>query len=677
MSESKKMLPPPTQRELFHPMWIYRWSLDCVMSWLGTRPMRALKLGLPFLALVAVTAMLPSLANTDQTVRYERALKAAEESGDTEAALIAINRLMRHSPSTETYRFRLAEHHLATGDHTAAFRLLDGLAPVSKDVSGYAAAHRKLVMLSLDEESEIKIRPDRQLFHLRRMWEQNKDEARVNQLLVKVYLERNLPELAEQHLARIAESSVVQMLRFAELESRLGKPDNALKAAKLAEEMAAKDLAANPESQAARLMWAKTLLLQGRTVEAENRLRVLAESAPGKSEVALIEFYTTVASRRIKQSRLLRQEAAEIVSRALKLNPTAIKPASLFSNLVANGATVPVDLREQLRDAWSQHCRENKGDGTTLLVGARILKACGKLTEALDVMEASAAASPALTEDYAQMLLDADQPEKAKQVLETLRQTMTNDGTEATVLRLARVNRMLGNNANAIQLVQEIAEPSPALRRELMRAIMADAESTASTAAKELQRLEAALEVYPQDARLLSRVAALGQQDSNARKQARRLLLAKVTDGSLPADRVFVALGTAASIAKNYQLATKDLREAVRLTTDAGRTADPVTRNNLAIALLRSPMPAPEEALREVDAALKQLPGQIDLVITRGEALVAAEDWSAAVATLTPTLRFRIGDKLVHRLLSQAYSGLGNSELAEQHAEHTTGMDGE
>lgn len=660
-------LAPPTSKQWLSPAWVGRWLSDLCLSWFATRPFFLLRKGLFFILLLIALGILPLIAIPSPETTYEAALREAKEAGDTAGAQIAMRRLIQADSDSDAHRFRLAEHYLDTEQYPAALKLLNQLAPVSKTTPGYPLAHATFVELSLAKNKAVPISNQRKLFHLRRLWDKNPKSVRLNRLMAATYLDMNQLTLAEPHLARVSGHNAELMLRFAQLETQLGKDKNASRASKLAEEMAIRDLNENADSVAARLVWARALMLQGREGEAERGLTEHYERHPEATRAAMVSFYTELAKQRYRQSPLFREEAVSILGRAFKLDPGNVEAANLLADLFGKGASVPADLQKKLAHHWNKRCDENPSDIATLIVASKVFEACGLPDQAIEKAQTAAGLDYRLLEAHARLLIDNGRASEADVVLDKLRSRLGEDSTPDSTLQLARVESLAGQHETAIKLLSNIPQPSGAVKRELVRAMVGSVDSSNLSATEKLSRLQQAMNVEPREPRLLSRICSIAQEGPEARQIARKMLFASVSKGELSASRVYAALGTAASVSERYEDAAADLKEAKKIATAADSRQDPITLNNLAIALARTSPPHHARALVEIDEALELLPGQVDLVITRGEVLVAAGRWADAVKALTPTLRFRPKSALVHELLSEAYGQLGNEELSRQH----------
>ena len=662
---SKSRLPLPERRNLVNPIWLARWMSWFVRGWFGTRNYRGLRMCVPFVLLSVSLLVVTALSERNSEENYQRILKdslAANNDGTTE---IALRRLIQLSPRNESYLFQLAEFHLKAGEHGAAFRLLNQLAPFDRESDGYSRAHAKMVELSLDPESGVSVSTDRKLFHAKRLLEADPKNAKLNRLVASTYLDLNQPRLAEPYLVRICGESARMMLTFARIETQLGKAQNAQRAAEMAATMAAEEFSSSNDTAAAALL-SNALMLQGKTQEAEQVLLGQMKTDPEGAKPALVDFYTALARRRYKESKLFRQEAVDILARGLKLDPLHLEAAMLFGDLISAGAIVPQDIRDELANAWEQQPDESENEAVKFFVAGRMLKACDRPVVATQRLKRAAELSPKFTEPYAQMLMETERQNEATKVLNALLTELT-EKDEPTVLRRALVYRMLGEQTECLRLLREIREPSSRAKTELAHTIVAGLKPDANWEHR-LSALQEALDVRPGNSRVLASISSLAVATKEARSQARQMILAKVANGELGASRAYAALGTAASTAGDYENAVEDLSEARRLADEKGNLLNPIILNNLATALLRQENPDPVQSLEQIDLALRQVPGQVDLLVTKGEALVASSEWEAAIRVLVPVVQVRPDHALVHSLLARAYAAVGSDELANEHA---------
>jgi tetratricopeptide (TPR) repeat protein len=123
-------------------------------------------------------------------------------------------------------------------------------------------------------------------------------------------------------------------------------------------------------------------------------------------------------------------------------------------------------------------------------------------------------------------------------------------------------------------------------------------------------------------------------------------------------------LGNHASTLRDYEKAIFWLEQA----NSAAAGRNPMVSNNLAIATIRGRPQDAETALRYAHETLAILPGNGDALATRGEIYLVMKNYKDALADLVESLRNRGGTVGIHRLLEQAYLGLGDERMAIEHS---------
>lgn len=624
---------------------------------------------LPFVALLAFLIVLPFIMSHPS--HYVEVFRTAKENNDDATTTIALRRLIHEYPNSNTYRYELATQYFKADDYLTAIGLLNAMAPISEDKSGFGPAHLNLVELADDENVDFTMNPDRRIFHLRKAFEADPKNVTTNRLLGLGYLAMQQPRLAEPHLAKICGGSPELLFHFANLESQLGKNKEAIIAAKQAGKLISKRVAQQPNNVEARALKAKIMLTLGRGDEAEKELVELYRARPDATRLALSEFSVMYARQMFAQSIMYRDNAAQMVGRALQLEPDSVTAAEFLVELAQAGASVPERTKRQLSTYWEDRCVTAADDASVLATCARVNNLSGNKTQAINRIRAAAKIDPQHRDELVTMLVNFDRSDEAKPILADLRKELqpqiASDSSGNIRLRLARLEQLTGNHENVISLLDSIEQPSLSVRRHRVRAVV-DA-SRSLPVDQCLDQLENALTILPTDARLLSRISSLAQQHPEQQQRCRQIILDHVVEGQIPAWRAYAAFGTAAIVAENFDEAIADLNESVRLSKRDRQNADPITLNNLASANIRCKKPNFNAGLTAIDNALEILPQQTELLTTRGEVLVVGGKWEAAVETLNKVISRKPGNLTAHSLLAKAYRGLGNTEMARLHEE--------
>ncbi len=190
---------------------------------------------------------------------------------------------------------------------------------------------------------------------------------------------------------------------------------------------------------------------------------------------------------------------------------------------------------------------------------------------------------------------------------------------------------------------------------------MIDRDPNAPTAQR-LDVLEQALRAEPDDSRLLTRLIAFADPQSNGRARARRLLQEQLAAGRNP--------GLVQYIAGLYAWQEKDLQSA-RTHFELAHQASPAApeiANNLAWVLASADPPDLERALKLANGAVERIPGLPSFCSTRGTIYIKLKRWNEAIIDFETALNGNPSDpNALHAALAEAYENVGDKTLAEAH----------
>jgi uncharacterized protein HemY len=158
----------------------------------------------------------------------------------------------------------------------------------------------------------------------------------------------------------------------------------------------------------------------------------------------------------------------------------------------------------------------------------------------------------------------------------------------------------------------------------------------------------------------IDRLARVSLLSGSVAQRAQDFLLQLRSSGT-DAESVLVVMGTTAMLNERWEIAIDSLQQANSLSM----ARNPVILNNLALATVRGPGSATQNALTLINQALELVPNNPELLSTRGEIFVAMQRWTDARRDLEESIRIRGGRPKVHRLLAQVWNGLNNPEQAE------------
>ena len=120
--------------------------------------------------------------------------------------------------------------------------------------------------------------------------------------------------------------------------------------------------------------------------------------------------------------------------------------------------------------------------------------------------------------------------------------------------------------------------------------------------------------------------------------------------------------GTLAAGEEDFATAQRLLERALEIDP-----ADATVTNNLAWVLLQMDASKTDRALELVNRAIELLPADIRFVETRGQILMAREEWEAAIKDLETAVNQMPDSVEIHRSLAKAYREIGMTELARAH----------
>ena len=192
---------------------------------------------------------------------------------------------------------------------------------------------------------------------------------------------------------------------------------------------------------------------------------------------------------------------------------------------------------------------------------------------------------------------------------------------------------------------------------------MADqyASDNAHDLAERLELLKKALRYTPSHPEALNRLATFVRHTGPEADAARAMLKDLLATGQVPAT-VHLVLGSSAAAEGKWDEARLHLEQAYRADKRL-----PAVLNNLAWALTNADPPELDRALSLADAALELAPNHPEIRATRGQILARLERWHDAVSDLELALADFPDRTALHGVLADAYTALGDDEMAERH----------
>lgn len=222
-------------------------------------------------------------------------------------------------------------------------------------------------------------------------------------------------------------------------------------------------------------------------------------------------------------------------------------------------------------------------------------------------------------------------------------------------------------------LLGGLASDDRRLREALTLVYVAMADQYASDNGRDLAErlalLKKALHYTPNHPGTLDRLATFVRQSGPEADAARAILKDLLASGQVPAT-VHLVLGSVAAAEGKWNEARLHLEQAYR----ADRRL-PAVLNNLAWALTNSDPPELNRALSLADAALELAPSHPEIRATRGRILARLGRWHDAISDLEMALGVLPDRAGLHDVLAEAYTALGDEELANRHRELAGGGD--
>ncbi len=180
--------------------------------------------------------------------------------------------------------------------------------------------------------------------------------------------------------------------------------------------------------------------------------------------------------------------------------------------------------------------------------------------------------------------------------------------------------------------------------------------------ARQLTLLSKAVEIAPNHPLVINDLMTVALQCAEEKDNKIAELRDLLVQGVAPELTHFIR-GTAAMMRDDIDEATLHLELAAK-----GLPAVPAVLNNLAVAVgTRDGSADLERAIKLVDAALKQVPNQPYFHETKAQILLKQNLYRDAVLSFERALPAEALREQVHRGLSQSYTALNQTDLAEQH----------
>ena len=257
----------------------------------------------------------------------------------------------------------------------------------------------------------------------------------------------------------------------------------------------------------------------------------------------------------------------------------------------------------------------------------------------------------------------------AEVVYSSAREEVTSNPADVTVrLQLGEAALLLERYAEAVKILEEGISISdkPEFRQALALVLVHWSDALLAQSANNrpaaFQLLANALEQNANELVLFEKILKLLRDQDETATTAESFLKTNIVQGRAVGISHLI-LGTSYFEKGNVDLAGTHLEQAFRLLPTGL-----IVANNFAWYLVKADTPDADQALRIIDAVIKEDAVRPEFHDTRGHVLVARKDWKSAIAEFEYALPRLPPSADTHRGLSDAYLGIGLQDLADEHS---------
>ncbi len=687
----------PELAELLRPAYQFQWLKIFVVSWLRSRSKRRLLFGLPVIAVAAVAAAcivwIPGIPRERISGQYWSALDVSQDRPEADVKLktLLLEKLLQLQPHDADARHQLAMHRLQQGEIDQAVKHIRRLTDINQ--FGHVPTRLWLVDQAAEANSVIPLSADQIQQQLLKAAAEAPKNATAQNRLATYYLDNGQLLLAEKQFLTAAELDATLELPLALLQRQLQRDESQI-SVRLEKAAAAfqNELKANAANEDARRNLAAVRVLQQQTDVAEQILRDgVAESDSPEARNSLARFYRDRAMALLNESAFNRDAAAELVTRALSLQPDDTAAIHQLLDLKLQGARFN---NAQLRSAvhyWQQKAGSTPEDSAEHASLAELLICLDENAAAAETLEPLAAAYPKFRAVLAKQWLLAGQKTRASGLVQQLlteyqsRLVVDPDDLDAAA-SLAELLIAVHNYRHARDfLLRKVTslEPTNAstqtelrIRTAFVQACLAEFDRQSSdgtfshaavrhgndpaVARESIGLLADVLSVDSINRDAVQRTAQTAFMADQRTGFANELLNIVLAQGAMTTD-VYVLAGSYAMLADQLEQARTYFERANRLASN-----DPIVQNGLALTLIRQSPENRDQALALANAALEKLPEHPDLLSTRAEIHIALKDWRAARYDLELSAQRQPGSRETHELLASVYESLQQPALAAE-----------
>ncbi len=663
---------------------VLAWAED----WLVSRPLLFLLVGTPYLILLVIlTTWVLNLgaARNEAVSYYEKVLKLAEEQSDAAMQEVSLKAITGLRAGDVLRRLRLVDLYWKTNRRQQAWDLALDLA--ARGEYGVPEAHLWIVKNALSVEPFQEL-PDGQIEeHLRAALAGNPRLADANLLLGIRYSERREWQLAEKHLQTAAELNQDYLITLVRFREARGRTEDNAETLQQALRAAMDKQERNPNDPVARLELGQVLLMSGKVREAVQLIEA------GRKQQDHPEYRRALAVLKLREAEFLlqqttlnRDQCVPLIVEAIQLEPLNPQAILLADTLEQLGVQLPPEVVAESLKTWTDVFSKDANNSTVRITLSALLRLTGDASKAADLLVPLIDTQPGVRGRLVKLLVSSERLNEARTLTES---AVSQAAASDTSLQPRQIAAECLINVGEFQRARDLLEAGTAgvpkdpvgaklygvsclwefdaLTMRPPRQFLGPDRwlpviDSATDTKKLLQLLVQAAGIAAVRADATDRLVRLILSNADVSAEAETRLM-ELQAGGLSVAEVLNQMGSHALLHEQYRKGFQWLDRANTLKNGQ----DPVILNNLSLAVLRGQLESPDKALSLINEALTLLPGNPELLSTRGEILIAMNDWNAALQDLEQSLRMRPGRPKVHRLLEQVWKGLNNpGRAAEQ-----------
>ena len=691
----------PGLRLTLRPVNLLQFIFGMAESWVVTRAYGRMLAGIPFLLVAGLglgcyiwvrhSSIDPVLQKYH--VRFDKAV--LEKNHELEET--CLRALCSLRPSVPEYRMRLGLYFFERGDKEKAFQEIVRLAP--ENTLGHPVARLWLVQQATGPEPMLRMSREEIEKQLKKVLDADPAQVDAHQMLAALYLDRQEMRLAELHLEEAAKVRPQFNLQLAQLKRQMKRPgDDAGAAAAKAVTELSRLLEQDRSRVDLRLDLANALLLSEDYSQArEIIVSGLLQKDEPRLRDALVELDLLGVDRQLRSSVLNRDGCVAVVLNALKISPGNSRCVTTLSLLRSLGASIPAEPLQAGVAYWQKKQDEDPEASEPRLFLSELLFLSGEKVKAVENLRPAVSKYPTLRLTMARLLFGVGDEATARKLLfdllrDSARRLVENPGDFVTILERAEAMLLLKRPDDVREMIKQFTRVeggSQSAREEAAvmdlygRACIMKFDELTGYSAEDMKNITSAEqlnfkevsgnEIIPlvvEAAQIsgssfaaIERLSRLGLSSHSAARQADEAVRKLRLEGQSGVIALNM-LGNHASTLRDYEKAIFWLEQA----NSAAAGRNPMVLNNLAIATVRGRPQDAETALRYAHETLAILPGNGDALATRGEIYLVMKNYKDALADLVESLRNRGGNGEIHRLLEQAYLGLGDERMAIEHS---------